>query len=154
MPQLHETCSPNGMTQGIQEIIQRVHSIASFDRSMQPEFVQCDSEAMTLTVRYRVLPWMLGADQMLHSGIFTAMADDTMGVLADYSAGGPGTLTIAMEVNHLQPAPSGASLLFRSQLCSLGERMIHMSIVCYEESSPETMLLSGTGIYYRPTNRP
>ena len=97
---------------------------------------------------------MLGADQMLHSGIFTAMADDTMGVLADYSAGGPGTLTIAMEVNHLHPAPSGASLLFRSQLCSLGERMIHMSIVCYEESSPETMLLSGTGIYYRPTNRP
>lgn len=154
MSQLHETCSPDGMTLGIQEIIQRVHSIESFDRSMQPEFVRCDPEAMTLTVRYRVLPWMLGADQMLHCGIFTAMADDTMGVLADYSAGGPGTPTIAMEVNHLHSAPCGASLLFRSQLCSLGEQMIHMSIVCHEESSPETMLLSGTGIYYRPARKP
>ena len=153
MSHLNELYSTERMALGIQDIIERVHSIASFDRSMQPEFVQCDAAAMTLTVRYRVLPWMLGANQALHSGIMTAMADDTMGVLADYSTGGPGTPTITMEVNHLHPAPAGASLLFQSQLCALEEHMIHMSIVCHAESAPSTRLLTGTGIYYRPTQK-
>ena len=83
-----------------------------------------------------------------HGGVSAMLLDEMMG-WACYAAGMP-AMTISLEVRYRGPVPIEAPLLLRSRITATEDRKLSVEARMCAEADPETVLVSGTGVFVAP----
>lgn len=115
---------------------------------MTPEFVEMDSEKMSLTLAYPVHPWERNPDGVVHGGIMAAMIDTTMGTLT-HAMCGVMTPTIHLDTAYLRPAPGDGTILIRAHLSLLGRGVIHADALAWDSRDPDRPVAQAQGVFRR-----
>ena len=84
---------------------------------------------------------------IVHGGITASLVDTCMGVACTAQSGGSPTPTVTMTVNYARPVPLDADILVRTRTIRVGTTSGQMSAEVFLADSPETPLVTATGVY-------
>jgi acyl-coenzyme A thioesterase PaaI-like protein len=102
------------------------HQADSINGMMQPEFVECSSEAKTLVLAFPILEWQKNRVGMMHGGAIASAFDIATGLLARYLAAESFTPTIQLETVFIRPIPIGETLVITVKTNLSGRKLTHL----------------------------
>ena len=138
------------MEASMRELIEQMkkNTEGSLIGMMQPIFVACNAEEMTLTVLFNLKPWMRNPVGILHGGIMAAMMDNVMGMLAkNYTSDGRLAPTVNMSIDYIRQIPISESVVIKAQIVSHGNTLIRTRAEA-RISGPTGVVASGIATYY------
>lgn len=93
--------------------------------------------------------WMRNIDGVVHGGFCAAIADHTMGIVANSLRQGPQIApTIQLQISYHRPLPPEEEVLVRVRVLSATARLIHLSAEAYRAAQPETVCFSSNATYF------
>ena len=137
------------MESAMRELIDKMKNAeGSLIGMMEPVFVSCDSEKMTMTVLFNLKPWMRNPVGILHGGITAAMMDNAMGMLAkNYTADGRLAPTVNMSIDYIRQIPITEAVVIKAQIVSCGNTLIRARAEA-RISGKDGVVASGVATYY------
>lgn len=110
---------------------------------IKPAFVSCDSERMTLTMKYPAMPWERNGIGILHGGITATMFDFTAGILAIAQCG-QNAVTVSMQLSYLRATPVTGDIYVRASTTKSGRRLIYVNAESWAEGEPDKLLVTAS----------
>ena len=93
--------------------------------------------------------WMRNIDGVVHGGFCAAIADHTMGIVANCLRQGPQIApTIQLQISYHRPLPPEEAVLVRVRVLSATARLIHLSAEACRDGRLETVCFSSTATYF------
>ena len=126
----------------------REESPDTLNAMLNADFLACDRERMTVTLRAETKPWMTNPGNILHGGVTAAYLDLAMGLLCRYFTGGRMTPTIHVDVTYLRTITVGDALCFRASMVKAGGTICFTEASLWGEDRPDRPLASATGAYH------
>jgi uncharacterized protein (TIGR00369 family) len=141
-----KACNQKQMEEAIRQATEMsCRNTQSFDAMIIPKFVDCDFDAMTMTLEYPIQKWELNPAGILHGGIIAAIFDVSMAALILPYAGGFAP-TRNLDVKYIKPVKEGDTLMVKAAIVSLGKSMVHTEAKAYSKAG-DTLSSAGTGVY-------
>ena len=113
---------------------------------VQPQFVACDAEGMTLELAYPAQSWERNPIGLMQGGVVATVLDYTVACLT-IALATEKPVTVSMQVSYLRGAPIGGMLHVRARTTKLGRTLIHAFAECYEPQSPDKTVATGNFVY-------
>lgn len=114
---------------------------------LDAEFLCCDRENMTVTLRTRTKPWMANPGGITHGGITAAYMDLIMGLLCRYFSGGRMTVSIHVDVNYLRAVPIGREIRIGAKITKAGNSICFAEGRMWMPEEPTVPLVTAGGSY-------
>ena len=115
---------------------------------IKPRFVDCDAEALTLTLAYPLMEWERNPMHILQGGIPATIFDYSMGCLAvAVNPTSPRPMTASLQVSYLRAAPIGNELIVKSKATMVGRTLIHATAEGWIASEPEKLVATAVTTY-------
>ena len=119
----------------------------TFNRMLNPEFLELDFENRTLTLAYDFTYWMRNQVGIMHGGIIGAAADIAMGVLTYTFSGKKMPPTISQQTTYLRMVPPGTRLIVKAWADHVGRTTASLRCELWLEGSPDQLVATSTGVY-------
>ncbi len=99
--------------------------------------------------------WMRNIDGVVHGGFCAAIADHTMGIVANcLREGAQIAPTIQLQISYHRPLPPEEEVLVRVRVLSATARLIHLSAEAVRSQQPDTVCFSSNATYFcKDTNQ-
>ncbi len=120
---------------------------ATFNKMLDPEFIELDFEERTMTLAYDFSEWMQNQIGIMHGGIIAAAGDLTMGVLVYTFSGKKMPPTVSMETSYLRMINRGGRLIVRARADKVGRTTAQMRCEMWVEGSPGKLAATAVGVY-------
>lgn len=138
----------SNLEQGLRDYVdlmnrERKHLVCGM---MEPNYVACDPEALTLTVSYASKLWEQNPDGVLHGGIVATMLDTVIGTLTHIITGKL-TPTVSLNISYLRPAPGDGVIVIKAYVTKMGRTLIHTRGEAWEEKRPEKLIATAEAVY-------
>ena len=93
--------------------------------------------------------WMRNIDGVVHGGFCAAIADHTMGIVANCLREGPQIApTIQLQISYHRPLPPEEEVLVRVRVLSATARLIHLSAEASRVQNPDAVCFSSNATYF------
>lgn len=92
---------------------------------MSADYVDCDTDKLTVTLEFQVRPWELNRAGFLHGGVICTMLDHTAGAAAS-SFTGSWCPTVDMDVRFISFGKPWDVLIGTGRIVSAGRKILHM----------------------------
>ena len=83
----------------------------------------CDPDAGTLALSFRVEDWMRNPMGTMHGGLLTTCVDLTIGTLTRFLRGGGHVSTVTLNMNFQRPVPYGETVVIEARMDKNGGRV-------------------------------
>ena len=113
---------------------------------IQPNFVECDSEAITLTMAYPVQHWERNPIGRMQGGVIATMLDFSTACLTFYLTGSK-PVTVSMQVSYLRPGPLEGKLMVKVSCTKAGRSLCHAFAECWDEAAPGKTVATANLVY-------
>lgn len=120
---------------------------ATFNKMLNPEFVELNFEERTLTFAYDFSGWMRNQVGIMHGGVIAAAGDVAMGVLVYTFSGKKMPPTVNLETSYLRMINSGERLIVRARADKVGRTTAQMRCEMWAEGSPDKLAATAAGVY-------
>ncbi len=107
---------------------------------IDPEFVDCDPEKKSVSVRYKKFKWEDNGRGEVHGGVISAMMDTTMGINAIALTDGS-VSTSDMTISFLKPF-RGKSFIIESEAVQVGRRVVRLIAKAFDEETGKCLAVS------------
>ncbi len=128
--------------QRVKDIIGEIkgYGFGMLNDMIDPQFVECNAEKNTCSVRYKKFKWEDNGRGEVHGGVISAMMDTTMGINAIALTDGS-VSTSDMTIHFLKPF-RGKSFIVESEAVQVGSRVIRLIAKAYDEESGNCLAMS------------
>ena len=97
----------------------------------------------------QTMPWMRNPAGTLHGGLCATILDQAMGFVAYCLKAGEGTApTVHLSVDYHRPLHPGEGVEVTVRVVSVTRSLIKLTAEACQESHPEKICLSGSGVYF------
>lgn len=119
----------------------------SIAEMMNFRFESCANGDIVLTCQ--TMPWMRNPAGTLHGGLCATILDQAMGFVSYCLKAGEGTApAVHLAVDYHRPLCPGEEVSVRVHVVSVTRNLMHLTAEAYQASCPETIRLSGSGVYF------
>lgn len=114
---------------------------------MHFQFVSCEHDDIVMTCQ--TMPWMRNPAGTLHGGLCATILDQAMGFVSYCLKDGEGSApAVHLSVNYHRPLHPGERVIVKVHVVSATRSLMNLTAEAYQESCPEKVCLSGSGMYY------
>ena len=115
--------------------------LLSYDPKKEDFVMSCHTE-----------PWMRNFAGTLHGGLCATILDQAMGFVSYCLKPGEGAApTVQLEVDYHRPLHPGENVIVKVHVVSATRSLMNLTVEAVQESNPDKICLSGSGIYfYKP----
>ena len=115
------------------------------------QFVSCERDTIVMTCQ--TMPWMRNPAGTLHGGLCATILDQAMGFVSYCLKPGEGTApAVHLAVDYHRPLHPGEKVLVRIHVVSVTRNLMNLTAEACQESCPEKLCLTGSGIYFFKPN--
>lgn len=108
-----------------------------------------DPEHQDITMTCKTMPWMRNFAGTLHGGLCATILDQAMGFVSYCLKAGEGAApTVQLEVDYHRPLHPGEDVIVKVHVVSATRSLMNLTAEAFQESAPEKICLSGSGIYF------
>ena len=112
---------------------------------LRPEFVSCDAQAQTLSIRFFVEDWMCNVKGTLHGGMIATMLDNSMGLLTRaFYGNGDKVSTINLNIQYLRPVLPEQRVTVTVRAEKLGRNIAFLYAALHTQDEKPAAAASGT----------
>lgn len=115
---------------------------------IDPQFHGCDTDTMTVEVRYEAKDWEKNHRDELHGGVVAAMFDTAMGIsllaLSDHDS----VATSDLDVSFIRPF-SGASFIFEVNIIRIGRTLARVRALAKDEATDKLLASATANFVYK-----
>lgn len=94
---------------------------------MDPHFVSCDYENMSVTLSFHGMEWQLNPEDIIHGGVLVTAMDTAFGALSHYISKLKMVTTVSINTTFLKPVLVGDELLVTAKAISLGRTLVSLT---------------------------
>ena len=94
---------------------------------MDPHFVACNHEDMSVTLSFRGMDWQLNPEDIIHGGVLVTAMDTAFGALSHYISKLKMVTTVSINTTFLKPVLVGDELLVTAKAISLGRTLVSLT---------------------------
>ena len=109
---------------------------------------EVDYEHKSITMVLTPTPWMADRTGDMSNGAFSVVLDQTMGFLCLYTAHGPMTPTVTMQLSLLRPIPIDKKLYIQAKMVGTDGTKIDVTATAWSEGMEHQPACSAVGIYF------
>ena len=114
---------------------------------MNFRFESCADGDVVFTCQ--TMPWMRNPAGTLHGGLCATILDQAMGFVSYCLKAGEGTApAVHLSVDYHRPLRPGERVIARVRVVSVTRNLINLTAEACQESLPEKICLSGSGVYF------
>lgn len=115
---------------------------------LDPEFISCDPQELTVTLRFSVDHWQINRGGTLHGGILAAMFDLTFGALTRAALDSDFVPTVEMSTTYIRPVMADDMVLIEVRILNKGKQLTHLFGEAFIEKSGKKAA-AGKGMFIR-----
>lgn len=111
---------------------------------LAPEFINCNYEEKSITLRFEVKEWMINPEKILFGGAMVSMLDNAYGFLCHYFAREKFIATINLNTTFLKPGNLGDIIYVKVKANSYGKTIVNMSGEVFDDTTKQLIGTSQT----------
>lgn len=135
----------------VRQRIAQVSTIApgSIGEMLHFQVTGYDPDCHSIWMTCETMPWMRNSAGTLHGGMCATILDQAMGFVTHCLKTGEGTApTVQLKVDYLRPMHPGERVTVRVHVVSTTRSLMHLSADAFQDSNPEKICLSASGIFF------
>ena len=113
---------------------------------IKPQFIDCDEEAMQVTLGFPAMEWEKNPNGVIHGGMMATMIDTAIGITT-IAVTETLTPTINLMISYLRPCPADGTIAVKAHITMKGGSVIHTRAEVYDTRSPDELIATAEGAY-------
>ena len=115
---------------------------------LDPRFLGCDTDTMTVEVRYEAKDWEKNHRNELHGGVVAAMFDTAMGISLLSISDHDSVATSDLDVSFIRPF-TGASFIFEVNIIRIGRTLARVRALAKDEATDKLLASATSNFVYK-----
>lgn len=119
---------------------------------LNPEFLECDANEMSVRIRFGVEEWQINRGGTLHGGILATMFDFSFGALTRAVVGLGFVPTVELNTTYVRPVNKNEHVIIEAKILKSGKKITHIFGEATVEETGKNAAF-GKGIFFNEDTR-